>query len=333
MDTATLADFGITINASQTKPSKFGKSPRPVWEVYGMIEGYEDILYSLGGKKWHGRFSFWDDPTEEILAAILEQGGRTSFAERMEGKRDRAAERAERYSNRAKAADNRSDTYHKRFQAILAPIPLGQPILVGHHSEKRHRKAISTAEKALGNAVTETKKADYYRNRAMAANNTASDKSVPFMARRLKEAETELRRLRREIAEIDVKQDGATPEVHVRLENWRGKLSIMIREQEERVGYWTNEIEAAGGIPFAPSVAKENSIAKGDYVYDGRCWCQVIRVNAKTVSAQCVESWGAHYTPKIPYATIKKVITAAEYETRKQRNDIRININHARSYS
>jgi hypothetical protein len=45
-------------------------------------------------------------------------------------------------------------------------IPLGQPILVGHHSEKRDRNFRAKIHSTMGQAVQEQKKADYYEQKA-----------------------------------------------------------------------------------------------------------------------------------------------------------------------
>ncbi|HAO14890.1 MAG TPA: hypothetical protein DDE71_04930, partial [Tenacibaculum sp.] len=39
-------------------------------------------------------------------------------------------------------------------------IPFGQPILVGHHSEKRHRRTIEKAHRAMDKCLEESKKAE-----------------------------------------------------------------------------------------------------------------------------------------------------------------------------
>jgi hypothetical protein len=60
-----------------TTPTRQGKAPRPVWIVEGMTSGFEPILYDLGGKKYHGRFSFWSDPSESLTdteVATLKKG-------------------------------------------------------------------------------------------------------------------------------------------------------------------------------------------------------------------------------------------------------------------
>jgi hypothetical protein len=48
-------------------------------------------------------------------------------------------------------------------------IPFGQPILVGHHSEKHHRRDIERMDNALRGAVEEREKAESYLERAEAA--------------------------------------------------------------------------------------------------------------------------------------------------------------------
>src|SRR5579872_727674 len=307
----TLESVGLKVTASQTTPSKPGKAPRPVSEVSGLTGGFEDLLYSLGGKKWRRAFSFWHDPTAELLEA-LQTAERTSFAERKEGEQERAAERAERYRGYAANAEAKSEAAHEKFRAILDPIPLGQPILVGHYSEARHRKALSRADAALGKAVQEADKAKHYKSRAFSSSCKAEGHDVGFMARRLKESEAELRRLQRVLADSNEDMCGKYSPDIIERENLR--FGILISEYKERVAYWQQQIDEAGGVPVAPTPEKPSNINKGDYVYSDRDWWQVIRVNAKTVTAQCLLRGCDTFKPKIPYAEIEKVITAGEYE-------------------
>ena len=57
---------------------------------------------------------------------------RNEYEEKQERKR-------QRYLDRADKAEAESAERGKRVRQISDMIPLGQPILVGHHSEKRHR--------------------------------------------------------------------------------------------------------------------------------------------------------------------------------------------------
>lgn len=66
----------------------------------------------------------------------------------------------EKQRERKERAESRAAKLHAKASHQLAHaddgirgIPLGQPILVGHHSERRHRKAIETAQRKTRQAV------------------------------------------------------------------------------------------------------------------------------------------------------------------------------------
>lgn len=83
------------------------------------------------------------------------------FEAKQEAKRERllaAAERAEKISTAAyKRADLREE---------VSGIPFGQPILVGHHSEGRHRAAIKRADNAMRASIEADRRAKELRGRA-----------------------------------------------------------------------------------------------------------------------------------------------------------------------
>lgn len=45
-------------------------------------------------------------------------------------------------------------------------IPMGQPILIGHHSEKRHRKQLERIDRKLEKGFEASKKAEYFEDKA-----------------------------------------------------------------------------------------------------------------------------------------------------------------------
>jgi hypothetical protein len=57
-------------------------------------------------------------------------------AERLEKAKAKAARRLEW----AEAREKRATTAYEKASGIISMIPFGQPILVGHHSEKRARR-------------------------------------------------------------------------------------------------------------------------------------------------------------------------------------------------
>ena len=79
---------------------------------------------------------------------------------------ERARRRAERLETSAGNASAQSEAYAQKSHDYVAGIVPGQPILVGHHSERHHRKAIENSNRAMGKAVELDKKADSYERRA-----------------------------------------------------------------------------------------------------------------------------------------------------------------------
>ena len=79
---------------------------------------------------------------------------------------ERARRIAERLETSAGNASAQSEAYAQKSHDYVAGIVPGQPILVGHHSERHHRKAIENSNRAMGKAVELDKKADDYERRA-----------------------------------------------------------------------------------------------------------------------------------------------------------------------
>lgn len=106
-----------------------------------------------------------------------------------------AKRRAERYQQWANAAEIQSAASHKRSHDLVKDIPMGQPILVGHHSEKRHRKTLDQSWNALGKAVALSDKAEQHESRADYWNsradtiNLSMPESVEFYAYKLEQAQ------------------------------------------------------------------------------------------------------------------------------------------------
>jgi hypothetical protein len=93
------------------------------------------------------------------------------YEERKQARIDRLSDLANK--NR-KLSNQKASTAHK----MLDVIPMGQPILVGHHSEQRDRNYRNRIDNTFRKACELDKKADYYEQKAEAAinnNNISSD--------------------------------------------------------------------------------------------------------------------------------------------------------------
>ena len=78
----------------------------------------------------------------------------------------RALAKAQKYNGYASNAEKRSNQYYEASQEGKEFLSLGEPIKVGHHSEKRHRALIERNWNRMGKSVEESKKAEAYESKA-----------------------------------------------------------------------------------------------------------------------------------------------------------------------
>lgn len=263
-----LKAAGLRIVAGMTTPKRPGKAARPVWSVYRVTHGFDSMLRDLGGRKYGGGFSFWEDPTERIVKA-LDITAPDDFAEQRDQFVERAEARAERYEGFAANAKDRSTAAYNRARKAIDGIPFGQPVLVGHHSERHHRAALSRADSAMSKSVEESKKASYLSGRADAAARNAAPNSVGFCQRRIDEAEAEIRRYEKRLL-------GAHGPDYI------ATLNLVLAEERSKVAYWTEQLGAAGGVKFGKHNVKVGDLVK----VKGHDWGVVAKLNPKTVSVQ-----------------------------------------------
>lgn len=79
---------------------------------------------------------------------------------------ERAKAKAERYQQRAQSAENKSTAYYEASQEGRDFLSLGEPIKVGHHSEKRHRALIDRNWARMGKSVEQQEKAEQHESKA-----------------------------------------------------------------------------------------------------------------------------------------------------------------------
>ena len=79
---------------------------------------------------------------------------------------ERAKNKAEKLIGYSANAEKRSDQYYEASQEGRDFLSLGEPIKVGHHSERRHRKLIERNWARMGKSVSESEKAQEYKRRS-----------------------------------------------------------------------------------------------------------------------------------------------------------------------
>lgn len=157
------------------------------------------------GFKWAPRQQLfvapmWTPSREDLLLELCGEIGDedSSLVQRAEERSDRFTEYSESRSEDAEAAQ-------KAVSAIADHIPFGQPILVGHHSERRHRRDIERMDNGMRRAVRMWDTAKYWTDRAEAALRHAKYKERPDVrARRIKGLEADKRKQERYVQQAEL---------------------------------------------------------------------------------------------------------------------------------
>ncbi|KJZ17910.1 DUF3560 domain-containing protein [Loktanella sp. S4079] len=104
-----------------------------------------------------------------------------SYEQKQARRKQRLLDAAKKQDAKAQAAYNASD-----MSENATGIPFGQPILVGHHSERRHRKAIERAHRAMDRCVSHSKRAEDLRTKADAVGQGGISSDDPEAIEKLK---------------------------------------------------------------------------------------------------------------------------------------------------
>lgn len=108
---------------------------------------------------------------------------------------DRAEERAERFEEYSDKREEEAERAHAAVDEVAKRFEGGQPILVGHHSERRARKDAERIENGMRKALDLWKTSKYWEQRAAGAIHHAKYKERPDVrARRIKGIEADKRK-------------------------------------------------------------------------------------------------------------------------------------------
>jgi SAM-dependent methyltransferase len=256
-------------------------------------ETYERV--KAAGFKWAPKQELfvapmWTPEREDLLIELCGEIGDedTSLVERAEER----SERFEDYSDKRER-----DAYQAKatVDAIADAIPFGQPILVGHHSERHARKHKEQIESGMRKAVKMWETSQYWADRAAGAIRHAKYKELPDVRhRRIKGLESDLRKFRaaftpcpktKPIEQEDrdgvrkpyvwvglgrggywVKQE-SLPEIEARYNRW-------IKHTENRLAYERAMLNEAGGIK-----ADSFDLQVGGMILAHGLWLTIVKIN------------------------------------------------------
>lgn len=245
----------------------------------------------------------------EILSGLEfedggEQGTRRSFAEQIEAKQERAAGRAERFQDRADKAKANSDQLYTTAHNMADVIPLGQPILAGHHSENSDRRFRSRIADKFQKSFEEQSKAKHYEYRAEIAERIAggTEYNDPgFLDRRIEEAKAEIRTHRSRLEAASFGPDHNQPVD----DNSRAVIEHFIGVAEEKLFYFEHRLTACGREVFSRDTLQN----KNEVLIRGR-WQPIVKLNPTTVAVPNIcfptEELQKKYALKYRYSQVRE---------------------------
>lgn len=142
----------------------------------------------------------WTPSREDLLIELCGEIGDedTSLVERAE-------ERAERFEELSDKREQDAQRTYDHVTKIADAIPLGQPILVGHHSERMARKHAEKIKDGMSKAVSMWETSKYWEDRAKGAIRHAKHKELPAVrARRIKGIEADRRKSEKTKQEAEI---------------------------------------------------------------------------------------------------------------------------------
>jgi hypothetical protein len=258
------------------------------------------------------------------VEVTIDNAATRSVEEREADKAERAESRSEMLSERADRHNAIADGADVARRRISDSIPLGQPILVGHHSEGRHRRDLDRIDGLMRKSVEHSHVAqDAQRRSDNLAQATELRHTPHAVGARIERLETELRRVIRGIEGSQHTFGGGYVEkTPAATGEYLARLTIERTGLEGDLVYWRrirDELLEAGAPDYSP-----DTISKGDYVKVIGIWYEVARVNKKTVSVvQEFGGWkGTRTTPyhKITDHRTHEQIAAAKAEKVAQNN-------------
>ena len=200
-----------------------------------------------------------------------------------ERRAERGSARAERLQNRAERHEGTAQEHDLQSHRISDGIPMGQPILVGHHSQRRHERDLERIHRHDSASLEHSRQAQRDRAAAESATRTKQHRESPVtVANRIERLAADLRRDERvwvRLTDTERAEGTYGPQVAERIAYTRAELE-----------YWESiraaQIDSGVATNYGPG-----TVTAGDLVKIGGRWCKVARANAKTVSVQTSYSW------------------------------------------
>jgi phospholipid N-methyltransferase len=282
----------------------------------------------------------WNPEREDLLLELAGEIGDEdkSLVERQE-------ERAERFQEYRESRIEDAENAREAVARISDGIPMGQPILIGHHSEKHARKDAERIENGMRRAVKMWETAEYWKQRAKGAIRHAKYKELPAVrARRIKGIESDIRSYRARFTPADnpphvIMQEGygnsdgvKVPHVWCAPRGGRGGSWVKASSLPALEAYYSRWIRhCENRLEYERAMLADSGGTNADQVrpeVGGACkaWCSwrggystIRKVNK--VSVTLLDNWGnggQDFTRTIPFDKLTGLMTRAQVDALRE---------------
>jgi len=207
----------------------------------------------------------------------------------------RATERADRFENYSDNRAKDAEQARKQVDSIVEHIPFGQPILIGHHSERRARRDAERVDNGMRKSIKMWDASQYWTARAEAAISDTKYKERPDVrARRIARLEAEER-----------KQDRILKHARHSLTAWSAEG---LTQEQALIVAGSSDFylpRKEGDRPDFNQRPNASTALKGDFptLYAPRELEEVV-INAKSCYSRSIahhERWKAHFANRLTY--------------------------------
>ncbi len=224
----------------------------------------------------------------------------------------RQEERRKRYAEKAEQLSAESDhIWENSFGEENTGIPFGQPILIGHHSEKRHRAHLDRLARKADKAVELGQKARHYAHKADAVGSGGISVLDPDAIEKLQVQLEERKNLQEQMKERNAtarKEKQPAPYESWRLQN----NNAQIRRIEKRIKELEQSREAEGQEVITDNYTMQYADGYIKFIFDGKPE-EAVRSALKSAAFK----WSPRQT-----AWVRKLTANASYAAKRVRQEL-----------
>ena len=217
------------------------------------------------------------------------EGKKINFAEKMDIKQKKAISRLEKYRYISKKLNNESNNIYNEAKKMASVIPFGQPILIGHHSEKKDRNFRGKIHNKFKKAFLLSDKAAKINNKDVIDHENNYTNQV-FLMNRINDCEAIIRKSQK----------------------YNTTKSNYYIEIKEKLEFYQEKLKALGGLKF-----NSENLKVGMYILDNHNRIrQIKKINKKTITVNmncffdepCQDIKLCSCVSNLEYERVKKII-------------------------